>query len=1081
MSSSKEVFTLEQIIRQIDSTQHWQTTNISYAFVDDVANTDFSPAEDNSQYSGFSSEQRLATILSLELWSDLAPLTFTQAPQQVAQIRLVNYSDPAQAYAFYPTAGDVAINPASISNLQLGFGEYGLSTLIHELGHALGLSHPGAYNAGADGSAPSYRDGAEYEQDTMQYSIMSYFPASATGAYHEYQEPSTPLLHDVATIQSIYGANNTTRTGDTVYGFNSTADRSVFNFAINSKPVVTIWDAAGNDTLDLSGFASNSRIDLNDGGFSDTAGLTFNVSIAFNAMIENAVGGSGNDTLTGQELNNNLFGGDGNDRFTGAAGDDTLIGGGGQDTAVFSGARGDYQIVELGSEQYRVSGSDGRDLLSGIEFLQFGTAAPMSMVEALSAAEPAADAGDLPDEATVVILPTRIQQSVGADGDSADYFTFTATTTATVTASLTDLSADINLLLYDEDLNVIAAPALTGSADETIEISTTAGQRYTLAVIPFEGASSDYILTIDSATVVEPEPEPEPEPDASDVLFGDTLLSLPGSISQSVGGAADPEDYYQLTVASDGVLVAELFGLSKDIDLYLFAANGEIEASSLTLGTGAEILQYNVSAGEVYYLNVYPFDLSGPSSYTLTARVEMATGSAVDNNNSIDSATVIDGSAQVSGSVGSFADSVDYYRFTATQSGTLTAELSGLSDDLDLQLRDNSGELLSSSESAGDANEVVSYYVDAGQDYIIKVLPWGSAESIYQLNLQLDQADISGQDAGNTIELAAEIAVDNTVVQAVGEGQDTIDYYRLPIASGGLLTLSLVGLGANLDLRLLDTNGTELAVSELPGSLSESIIYSVEAGTELIVAVTPIGDSQSSYTLNASLQSVGDEIYQSFIQKVYIAYYGRAADRGGLDYWSGQLGDSDGNLAAIISGFSSSEEFEQRYGNLTNSELIDSSYQQLFGRDPDAAGRAFYLGQLENNIQSFESITLDVLAGAQNNDLLIIESKVEAASYFTELLSTNSFTYTNSGDAALVKLLFDTVDENLNQGLNKIDVFFSEQATFPAAEVGFTAQSSARNSGYVMTYEQAAMEQVELVIEGTLSLAQSFDSENLFG
>ena len=87
--------------------------------------------------------------------------------------------------------------------------------------------------------------------------------------------PSTPMVHDVAVIAGRYGADTTTRTGDTTYGFNATAD--VTNEAMRFEPneplaIFTIWDAAGNDTLDLSGYDSNSVIDLREGAYSSAGG-----------------------------------------------------------------------------------------------------------------------------------------------------------------------------------------------------------------------------------------------------------------------------------------------------------------------------------------------------------------------------------------------------------------------------------------------------------------------------------------------------------------------------------------------------------------------------------------------------------------------------------------------------------------------------------------------------------------------------------------------------------------------------------------------------------------------------------------
>ena len=118
----------------------------------------------------------------------------------------------------------------------------------------------------------------------------------------------TPMLYDVMTIQAMYGAETTTRTGNTVYGFNSNAGVSVFDFTINTHPVVCIYDSAGIDTLDLSGWSYSCVINLAPGSFSNCDMMTYNISIAYGAQIENGIGGGGADTLTGNDLANELWG-----------------------------------------------------------------------------------------------------------------------------------------------------------------------------------------------------------------------------------------------------------------------------------------------------------------------------------------------------------------------------------------------------------------------------------------------------------------------------------------------------------------------------------------------------------------------------------------------------------------------------------------------------------------------------------------------------------------------------------------------------------------------------------------------------
>ena len=91
-----------------------------------------------------------------------------------------------------------------------------------------------------------------------------------------------------------------TRTGNTIYGFGSNADRPWFSAANASSPMIfCAWDAGGRDTFNFAGYAQNQRIDLGQGQFSNVGALIGNVSVAFGAVIEDAIGGSGHDTVIG--------------------------------------------------------------------------------------------------------------------------------------------------------------------------------------------------------------------------------------------------------------------------------------------------------------------------------------------------------------------------------------------------------------------------------------------------------------------------------------------------------------------------------------------------------------------------------------------------------------------------------------------------------------------------------------------------------------------------------------------------------------------------------------------------------------
>ncbi len=177
-----------------------------------------------------------------------------------------------------------------------------LALILHEVGHALGLKHPFSGTP----TLPA-------NLDNNKYTLMSYTVNPDNG-----MDSEALMIYDIAALQARWGANLTTATGNNIYTgpTNSTVD--------------TIWDAGGVDVLNASTYLTSVVLDLNEGAFSQF-GAWDDVAIAYGSVIENAVGGSGNDLLTGNAFDNSLQGG---------AGDDTINGGGGNDTADFSDALG---------------------------------------------------------------------------------------------------------------------------------------------------------------------------------------------------------------------------------------------------------------------------------------------------------------------------------------------------------------------------------------------------------------------------------------------------------------------------------------------------------------------------------------------------------------------------------------------------------------------------------------------------------------------------------------------------------------------------------------------------------------------
>ncbi len=222
----------------------------------------------------------------------------------------------------------------------------------HEIGHALGLKHTFTRQKTTD-----------CEENTTKYSIMSYNYPEFKHADFKGMSPLTLQLMDTYAIQATYGQNKFTHIGNTTYGFNSNTKKEHYSLNTSEDKIITcIWDAEGIDTLDFSKYSVDQKIDLSEGSFSDVGGLRANISIAYDTVIENAIGGSKSDIISGNDVNNRLFGKLGDDTLYAKGGNDFLYGGEGND--YLYGEEGDDLLYGEQGDDY-LMGSEGNDYLSG--------------------------------------------------------------------------------------------------------------------------------------------------------------------------------------------------------------------------------------------------------------------------------------------------------------------------------------------------------------------------------------------------------------------------------------------------------------------------------------------------------------------------------------------------------------------------------------------------------------------------------------------------------------------------------------------------------------------------------------------
>ncbi|WP_114226812.1 MULTISPECIES: M10 family metallopeptidase C-terminal domain-containing protein [Sphingomonas] len=749
--------------RNVDATligSKWGTLNLTYSFPTSGSNYNGATYDSNgvsNYHITFGPEQQAAARAAFAQLAALTNLTFTEITDTDtvhANIRISQSadSDVASAYGNFPSdtrgvAGDIWFGRTNQPYYDLAAkGSWGFATIMHEIGHTMGLKHGHQDYTNSDlsfyfGTSPRFgTQSLTPDRDGQAWSLMTYTPAPFTNsnfAGDKIDQPQSYMQYDIAALQYLYGANYNTQNGNTVYSWNQQTGEMFINGVGQGAPVgnkifSTLWDGGGNDTLDVSNYTTGVTIDLRPGQFStfDPAQLANSLayqnlvslapgniamSLLYNndvrSLIENAKGGVGDDTFIGNAANNVLDGGAGSDTviFTNPTGVTVTLNDTGADVIVshdgetdtlrsienIGGTAGNDTITGNAQDNTLTGGSGGHDVLTGGDGNDRLIGGGFTTTTTFSA----------PSQADIAKPASTINGSI-------------ATAVATAGAFDVDANPDItnSTTLPHATINAVA----TGGSLEYYRIDVTAAGQQAIFDIDGNGTLTDSILEL--------------------VNSAGTVLA-----SNDTGtGDAQPTGH------DDAYLV------------YTFATPGTyyIRVGQWTGPTTAQPL----SAGMTYQLNI---SLQGAANVTTTVTANNTSSAVLDGGNGNDflQGTIADDT--ISGGAG-----IDTASFVNAFSG---GSSTGVTVDLNLQGAAQNTVAAGNDTLTGIENLIGSALNDTltgdGNDNVIE---GGLGNDTLNGGAGNDTASYAGASAGVIVSLALQGAA-----QATGNaGSDTLSGFE---------------------------------------------------------------------------------------------------------------------------------------------------------------------------------------------------------------------------------------------------------------------------------------------------------------
>ncbi|MEA5505310.1 ELWxxDGT repeat protein [Halotia wernerae UHCC 0503] len=373
--------------------------------------------------------------------------------------------------------------------------------------------------------------------------------------------------------------------------------------------------------------------------------------------------------------------------------------------------------------------------------------------------------------------------------DNNDYYTFDILNNGTFSLTLDGLGGNANVELLNSSGTKITDSTLLDTNPEAINTSLASGTYY-VRVFPGGTGSTNYTLNLAFTS--------DPADNAGNSLATarniNTLTSTPSQFTDYVN-SIDTNDFYRFDLISSALIDLTVTPETADANVQLLNSSGGSIVISTETGTNPDVIRRSLNTG-TYYIRVYPAS-GAATNYDLSVSATAISPDIAPNTRpTANNIGTLNGSQNFSDFVGNI-DTNDYYKFNLTNKSTFSLTLSGLSDNADVDLLNNSGGTIQSSSLTGNANENINTTLAAGT-YYVRVKPVSSAETFYNLSLsaeiQSDMLEISpGSGSSNPNNLTA---LGNTLYFSANDAVNGIQLWKSDGSVAGTTKLTNINPGS---------------------------------------------------------------------------------------------------------------------------------------------------------------------------------------------------------------------------------------------------------------------------------------------